>query len=319
MARRKKGDPVDGWLLVDKPLHVTSTQVVAKARWGLKAQKAGHSGTLDPLATGVVAVALGEATKTVPYVTDALKAYRFTVRWGGRTSTDDLEGEVVETSDLRPTGDEIRAALPRFTGEIEQVPPAYSAIKVDGRRAYDLARAGEAVALKSRPLWVEKLELLDMPDADHAAFELVCGKGGYVRSIARDLGDALGCLGHVTALRRIWSGPFELSDCLSWEELETLRESRDPKARLLPVAAGLHDLQEHRVDADAAARLRQGRDVAATAAGAGDDPRDETAEGADEDAVWASHDGEPVAIGTLRAGRIHPVRVFPARTAPDHS
>ena len=298
MGRRKKGDPVSGWVVVDKPLHVTSTNVVSKVRWALNAQKAGHAGTLDPLATGVVAVALGEATKTIPYVTDALKAYRFTARWGAATTTDDLEGEVAARSDLRPSAEEIEAALPRFTGEIQQTPPAFSAVKVDGRRAYDLARAGEAVELKSRPLWVEKLALLDRPDADHAAFELVCGKGGYVRSIARDLGAALGCLGHVCALRRIWSGPFELSDSLTWDQIEPLREDPDRAARLLPVTAGLHDLEEHPVDAVAAANLRQGRAIPATRTGDWGD------------AVWASHAGAPVAVGMLRGGEIQPVRVF---------
>lgn len=304
MARRKKGRAISGWLVVDKPLNVSSTSVVAKTRWVFQAQKAGHAGTLDPLATGILAVALGEATKTVPYVTDALKAYRFTVRWGQQTSTDDREGPVIAESDLRPTRDAILAALPAFTGDIMQTPPAFSAVKVDGERAYDLARAGEEVELKARPLFVESLTLIDMPDADHAVLEMVCGKGGYVRSIARDLGEVLGCLGHVSDLRRTWAGPFELSDAVTWEQLEALRDDPDQLARLLPVEAGLHDLEEHVVDAAAAAHLRQGRAAKTRFAG----------EYGDE--VWASHDGVPVAIGIWKAGEIHPTRVFPLPESP---
>ncbi|MFT4792969.1 MAG: tRNA pseudouridine55 synthase [Paracoccaceae bacterium] len=303
MARRKKGRPISGWLVVDKPLNVGSTSVVAKVRWVFQAQKAGHAGTLDPLATGILAIALGEATKTVPYVTDALKAYRFTVCWGQQTNTDDREGPVIAQSDQRPTRDAILAALPAYTGDIMQTPPAFSAVKVDGERAYALARAGEEVELKARPLFVESLTLIDMPDLDHAVLEMVCGKGGYVRSIARDLGLDLGCFGHVSALRRVWAGPFELSDAVTWEQLEALRDDPDQLAKLLPTEAGLNDLEEHVVDAVAAAHLRQGRAGKTRFAG----------EYGDE--VWASHDGAPVAIGTWKAGEIHPSRVFPAPEA----
>jgi tRNA pseudouridine55 synthase len=210
MAR--KGRDISGWLVVDKPAGPTSTAVVNKVRWALGAKKAGHAGTLDPAATGVLAVALGEATKTVPFITDALKCYRFTVRFGLATKTDDAEGEIIARSDLRPTDDQIRAALGPFRGEIMQVPPQFSAVKVDGERAYALARAGEDLDLAARPLWVESLDLVARPDADHAELEMVCGKGGYVRSIARDLGAALGCHGHVLSLRRTWSGPFDAQD-----------------------------------------------------------------------------------------------------------
>ncbi len=302
MARRKKGLPIDGWLVVDKPLGVTSSQVVSKARWALQAQKAGHAGTLDPLASGILALAFGEATKTVPYVTDALKAYVFTVRWGETTTTDDREGEVVARSDIRPEAAEIEAALPAFTGDIMQTPPAFSAVKVDGARAYDLARDGETVELAARPLRVESLRLVSRPDADHAEFEMICGKGGYVRSIARDLGAALGCGGHVSALRRTWSGPFELSDAVSLDELEAMRDDPDAPARLLPVAAGLHDLDEVPVAAEGAARLRNGQPARAL--------RSDAEYG---DVVWASHQGDPVAIGVYRGGEVHPQRVFPAR------
>ena len=201
MAKAKKGLPVSGWLIVDKPAGIGSTQVVGKVRWALNAQKAGHAGTLDPAATGVLAIALGEATKTVPYITDALKCYRFMVRFGASTSTDDAEGSVLEERAARPDDAQIADALGAFRGQIEQIPPQVSAVKVDGERAYDLAREGVEMDLAARPLWVERLEMLERPDADHVLLEMVCGKGGYVRAIARDLGAALGCLGHVAWLR----------------------------------------------------------------------------------------------------------------------
>ena len=299
MARRKRGCPVDGWMIVDKPQGVTSTQVVSKVRWATGAQKAGHSGTLDPLATGVLAVALGEATKTIPYVTDALKAYRFTVRWGQATSTDDTEGPVIAESPLRPAAEAIRAALPAFTGDILQVPPQFSAVKVEGERAYDLARAGEAMDLAARPLHVDSLDLLGQPDADHAEFEMVCGKGGYVRAIARDLGAALGCHGHVTALRRLWSGPFDEADAIAFDKLDELRHSGAIESHLLPVATGLDDIPALAVSAAAAAWLRQGRAVPV----AGGDLHY-------GDAAWAHHDGAPVAVGVYRGGQLHPSRVL---------
>ncbi|MEZ5733130.1 MAG: tRNA pseudouridine(55) synthase TruB, partial [Paracoccaceae bacterium] len=197
---RKKGRDISGWLVIDKPAGMTSTAVVNKLRWAFDAKKAGHAGTLDPDATGVLAVALGEATKTVPYVTDALKCYRFTVRLGAATNTDDAAGEVIATSGVRPTDDEIAVALGAFRGEIMQVPPQFSAVKVDGERAYALARAGEEMDLAARELWVESLEMIARPDPDTVELEMVCGKGGYVRSIARDLGAALGSFGHVLTL-----------------------------------------------------------------------------------------------------------------------
>lgn len=299
MARKKKGRAIDGWLVVDKPEGVTSTQVVAKARWALQARKAGHAGTLDPLATGVLAVAFGEATKTVPYVTDALKAYRFTIRWGVATSTDDREGEEIARSEKRPSAAEISAALPAFEGEIMQVPPKFSAVKVAGERAYDLAREGAEVELAARPLWVESLTLVGAPDADHAELEMVCGKGGYVRAIARDLGAALGCHGHVASLRRIWSGPFEASDGVSMEDLDAMRDDPEAAARLFPVEAGLDGVPEARVSEIAAGDLRMGRPAQAIAT---------DAEYGDE--VWASHGGRAVAIGVYKAGMVHPSRVF---------
>ncbi len=299
MARRKKGRPVHGWLVVDKPAGISSNAVVNKAKWAFQAQKAGHAGTLDPEATGVLAIAFGEATKTVPYITDALKAYRFTIRLGQATNTDDAEGEVISTSDQRPNADEIRAALAQFTGDIQQVPPQFSAVKVDGERAYKRARSGEEMELKSRDLFVESLELIELPDTDHAILEMVCGKGGYVRSIARDLGAVLGCFAHVKTLRREWSGPFETSDGIAFETLNELAQDPALDEFLLPLQTGLHDLPELHCTVEGAAKLRNGNPgmVMASDLQYGDE-------------CWASLNGKPVAIGIYKAGELHPARVF---------
>lgn len=299
MARRKKGRDISGWLVVDKPEDMTSTAVVKKVRWAFDAKKAGHAGTLDPAATGILAVALGEATKTVPFITDAMKAYEFTVRLGAATNTDDAEGEIIATSNLRPDDDAIREALMGFEGDIMQVPPKYSAVKIDGERAYALARAGEDVEIAARPLYVESLTLLERPDADHVVLEMECGKGGYVRSIARDLGEALGCLGHVVSLRRIWSGPFELEDGVTLDEIEELAKSPEIDDLLLPLEAGLTDLPEVPATAEGAARMKNGNPgmVIASDVEYGD-------------LAWASYQGQPVAVGTYRAGELHPSRVF---------
>ncbi|MEZ5776776.1 MAG: tRNA pseudouridine(55) synthase TruB [Paracoccaceae bacterium] len=296
---RTKGRDISGWLVVDKPAGMTSTSVVNKVRWAFDAKKAGHAGTLDPEATGVLAVALGEATKTVPYVTDALKCYRFVVRLGAATKTDDAEGEMIETSELRPTDDEIRAALVPFRGEIMQVPPQFSAVKVDGERAYALARAGEEMELAPRQLWVESLEMLARPDADTVELEMVCGKGGYVRSIARDLGHALGCFGHVVRLRREWSGPFETSDGVTVEKIDALAKSAELDVLLLPLEVGLADLPELKATAEGAARLRNGNAGMVIAS---------DVEWGDE--AWASFDGRAVAVGVYKSGELHPSRVF---------
>lgn len=298
MARKRRGRPLNGWLIVDKPAGVTSTAVVNKARWAFRAQKAGHSGTLDPLATGLLAVAFGEATKTIPVAQEGLKTYRFTIRLGQRTETDDAEGAVVETSERRPGDDEIAAALPDFIGQTEQVPPQYSAVRVEGERAYDLAREGVEMDLVARPLWVERLDLVGRPDADHAELELVCGKGGYVRSLARDLGAALGCQAHVAALRRVASGGFTLEGAVAFARLDAIREDGGDDL-LLPLEAGLSDLPEIRVREVEAARLRNGNPAPVTHSDL--DYGDE---------AWASLDGAPVAIVTYRAGMLHPVRVF---------
>ncbi len=296
---RKKGREISGWLVVDKPAGVTSTTVVNKVRWALDAKKAGHAGTLDPAATGVLAVALGEATKTVPYITDALKCYRFAMRMGAATNTDDAEGAVIATSELRPTDAQIAAALPAFIGDIEQVPPQFSAVKVDGERAYALARAGEEMALAARPLYVESLQVVARPDADTVELEMVCGKGGYVRSIARDLGAALGCLGHVQWLRREWSGPFETSDGIGLDEIDRLARTPELDARVLPLEVGLAELPELRATAEGAARLRNGNPgmVIASDVAFGEE-------------AWASHQGKPLAVGIYKSGELHPSRVF---------
>ena len=300
---RKKGRDISGWLIVDKPAGITSTSVVNKVRWALNAKKAGHAGTLDPDATGVLAVALGEATKTVPYITDALKAYTFTVRLGQRTNTDDAEGEVIASSDIRPSEDEIKEALHRFVGNIEQVPPQFSAVKIDGERAYKRARDGEEMDIAARPLWVEELVLTGRPDADHVELEMTCGKGGYVRSIARDLGEALGCHGHVRELRRIWSGPFDAGDGISLEEIDALAKTPELDAKLLPLEVGLSEVTELRCTPDGAVRLRNGNPGMVI-------PGD--VEYGDE--AWASLDGRAVAVGVFKAGELHPTRVFVAST-----
>lgn len=302
---RKNGRDISGWLVIDKPAGPTSTAVVNKVRWALNAKKAGHAGTLDPEATGVLAVAIGEATKTVPFITDALKAYRFTVQFGQSTNTDDAEGEVIETSDSRPTEHEIKAALSGFVGDIQQVPPRFSAVKIDGQRAYKLARSGEDVELGARPLWVEELTLIDCPDADHVVLEMTCGKGGYVRSIARDLGAVLGCFGHVTKLRRIWSGPFEADDGLTMAQVEEMARTPDLDAYIRPLEQGLTDLPELRCTPEGAARLRNGNPGMVLAS---------NVEYGDE--CWASLGGQAVAVGIYKAGEVHPSRVFVTPAKP---
>ena len=298
MARKRKGRPLHGWLIVDKPIGVTSTAVVNKARWAFQAQKAGHGGTLDPLATGLLAIAFGEATKTVAIAQEALKTYRFTVRLGQQTSTDDAEGDVIASSDARPTDAEIEAELAPFIGDIMQVPPQFSAVKVEGERAYDLARDGVEMELEARPLWVESLTLTARPDLDHADLEMVCGKGGYVRSIARDLGEVLGCHGHVSSLRRTQVGEFTLEGAIPFDQLDQIREDGGDQY-LRPLQDGLTDLPEVKVRAPEATRLRNGNAVPVTYA---------DLEYGDE--AWASCDGVPIAIVTYKAGMLHPDRVF---------
>lgn len=299
MGRGRKGRQVSGWLVVDKPAGMTSTAVVNKVKWAFGAQKAGHAGTLDPDATGVLAVALGEATKTVPYVTDALKAYDFRVRFGQATTTDDAAGTVVETSARRPADAEIRRALEGFVGHSMQVPPAFSAVKVAGARAYDLAREGAVVELAARPLWIETLEMTARPDADHADLAMICGKGGYVRAVARDLGRRLGCLGHVVWLRRVWSGPFRADEGVSLDEVERLAGSPGIDRLLRPLEAGLAGLPQLGCPPASLTRLRNGNPAPVWPGAA-----------QPGDLAWVGEGGRAVAVGHLLGAELHPVRVF---------
>jgi tRNA pseudouridine55 synthase len=306
MARKRKGQPVHGWVCFDKPLGMGSTQAVAKLRWLFDAQKAGHAGTLDPLATGVLPIALGEATKTVSFMMDAGKSYRFTIAWGETTTTLDREGEVTERSDVRPTREAVEAALPAFLGEISQIPPVYSAIKVDGERSYALARAGEAVELAPRIIRVDALRLIDA-GRDSATIEMDCGKGAYVRAIARDLAAALGTCGHVSALRRTRVGPFNEAQAIGVETLEDLRHKAAALEGLLPVETALDDIPALAITEDDAFQLAQGRSIVLL-------PRDvETLASrfkGDARTVSAIANGRLAALCEMRAGRLNPVRVF---------
>jgi tRNA pseudouridine55 synthase len=302
MARRRKGQAVNGWLILDKPEGLTSTKAVSRVRWLYDAAKAGHAGTLDPLATGVLPIALGEATKTVPFAVEGTKAYRFTVRFGAETDTDDSEGKVTETCDRRPSREEIEAALTQFTGEISQVPPRYSALKVEGARAYDLARDEEEFELAPRIVTIDRLDVVEHPDADHCVLETECGKGTYVRALARDLGRALGCLGHVSALRRTRVGAFTEEEAVTLEEVEgAASESREEALALLqPVETALQDLPALSLSSSDAAKLRQGQAV--------------LLRGRDapilSGPVYAISKGALIALGEVEKGEFKPRRIF---------
>jgi tRNA pseudouridine55 synthase len=300
MARRKRGRRVNGWLILDKPLHMTSTQAVGVVKRLFDAQKAGHAGTLDPLATGILPIALGEATKTVPFAVDGLKAYDFIVRWGMETSTDDTEGEAVETSSHRPDRASIEACLPEFRGAVRQVPPQFSAIKVAGQRAYDLARDGEEVVLEARDVFIEDLHITGMPDDDSTSFSAVCGKGTYVRSLARDIGRKLGCFGHVTSLRRTRVGPFECSHAVTIEELHERAENGTIDETLLPIEAALSELHQITVTGNDASRLARGQTVLVRG-------RDAPILGG---VGFAMHKGRLLALVEMEKGEIRPTRVF---------
>ncbi|HXW20432.1 MAG TPA: tRNA pseudouridine(55) synthase TruB [Roseiarcus sp.] len=294
--RRADRIAVNGWISLDKPVGLTSTQAVAQLRWLYRAKKAGHAGALDPLASGVLPIALGEATKTVAIVQDGVKSYRFTVKWGEETNTDDSEGRVTASSQARPEPAAIEALLPQFTGLIIQVPPIFSAIKIDGVRAYDLAREGEALVMKPREVVVHRLALASA-ERDFAAFEAECGKGVYVRAIARDIGRALGCGGHVVALRRTRVGPFRIEDAVALEDLKASPERLG--ASLLAVDAGLAEWRALPVDRDGAATLRRGQKLLLRG-------RDAPAEGP----AYAACFGSPVAFGEIEEGYFVPTRVF---------
>jgi tRNA pseudouridine55 synthase len=307
MARRKKGDPVSGWVCLDKPFGLGSTPAVGKVRWLYHAQKAGHAGTLDPLASGVLPIALGEATKTVSFMVDADKAYRFTIAWGTSTTTLDGEGEVTATSDVRPTRDAVDGVLDGFLGDISQVPPAYSAIKVDGERAYALARAGEVVELAARTVTVHTLAIVDVPDPDHITLEMACGKGTYVRSLTRDIAAALGAEGHVSYLRRTRVGPFTEANAIGLENLEDLVHRGAGQEALLPVETALDDIPVLAMTDEDAFRLSQGRGVVLLPRQV-EDFRSKLS--GDDRTVLATHKGQAAAICEMRAGQIRPIRVF---------
>jgi tRNA pseudouridine55 synthase len=307
MGRRRKGDAVSGWICLDKSYDLTSTSAVGRVRRIFNAQKAGHAGTLDPLATGILPIALGEATKTVPFLMDADKTYRFTIAWGRTTATFDREGDVVAESDVRPSLPQVEAVLPRFVGEIEQIPPAYSAIKVDGERAYDLARAGETVELKARPVSIHALRLVDAADADHVTLEMDCGKGTYVRALVRDIAEALGACGHVSELRRTRVGGFTEESAVTLELLEDLGHKARLSEALLPVETALDDIPALAVTDEDAFRLKQGRSIVLV-------PRQVEVVKArlkpGSRTVSATSGGSVVALCEMRAGRLEPSRVF---------
>lgn len=302
MGRQRKGQAVNGWLILDKPEGLTSTKAVGRTRWLFDAAKAGHAGTLDHLTTGVLPIAFGEATKTVPYAVEGSKAYRFTVRFGAETDTDDIEGTATATSRLRPARADIEAALKQFVGEIEQVPPRFSALKVDGARAYDLARDRCDFDLPARTVSIQRLTLIEHPSPDTCVFETECGKGTYVRALARDLGRSLGCLGHISALRRTRVGGFSLDHAVTLEAVEQAAESGQEALRSLlqPVQTALTELPALSISPSDAANIRQGRAIllrgrdAPILAGA----------------AYAVSRGAPVAIGEVARGEFHPSRVF---------
>ena len=307
MARKKRGDPVHGWVNLDKPVDLGSTEAVSRIRRLFNAQKAGHAGTLDPLASGVLPIALGEATKTVPFLMDAQKVYRFTVRWGISTASVDREGEVTARSDVRPSVEAVRAALPAFSGEIQQVPPIFSAIRVDGQRAYDLAREGVEVELKARPVTIHEIAVSNAPDADHVEITARTGKGVYVRSLARDLAVMLGAEGHVSALRRERVGPFAAENAVTLEMLEDLAYRGAALEGLLPVATALDDIPDLAVTGSDAFSLRQGRPIVLLPRQV-ETLKDRLKSGSRT--VSAFEDGTLVALCQMRAGRLEPDRVF---------
>ncbi len=306
MARKRRGNPVHGWLVIDKPPGLTSTQVVGKLRRIFDAQKVGHGGTLDPLATGVLPIAFGEATKTVAYVLDGDKSYEFTLRWGQATDTDDSEGKVIEELPGRPSAAEIQAALGGFIGVIEQVPPTFSAVKIAGNRAYDLARAEQKVTLEPRRVQIYDFSLLGASDPDHATFHVNCAKGTYMRALARDLGRVLGTAAHIVSLRRTAAGGFTQADAISLASLEALSHSAAALEHLLPVEAALDGIPALILTEPEANRLRCGQAVSLLTRADRERIRDLT-QGA---TVCAMAAGKPVALARFEAGDLRPLRVL---------
>ncbi len=305
--RKPKGRPISGWLILDKPYDFGSTEAVSKIKWLFKAEKAGHAGTLDPLASGMLPIALGDATKTVPYVMDGRKVYEFTVTWGEERATDDLEGDAVKASVTRPTAEAIRALLPNYTGTIMQVPPQFSAIKIDGNRAYDLAREGEVIEIPAREVEIHRLTLLATPDENTAHFEVECGKGTYVRSLARDLGRDLGCYGYVSGLRRTFVAPFAEETMVPLARLVELEAIEDQDERLAALDAFLIDTGEAlsslphlAVSEDQADRLKMGNPIILRG-------RDAPLPAPE---AYATARGRLIAIGEIAEGEFRPRRVF---------
>ena len=299
MGKASSKRRIDGWLLIDKPAGITSSAVVNKVKWALNAKKAGHAGTLDPEATGLLAIAIGEATKTVPYVTSGLKAYTFIIKLGEATNTDDSEGKVIAQSTNRPTDQAIKKGLKAFIGNIKQIPPQFSAVKVNGLRAYKLARDGEDLDLAPRDLFVENLQFEKRIDIDHVELKLICGKGGYVRSIARDLGELLKCFAYVKSLRRIWSCSLDVNDAIDFKLVEQLAKSPELEDYLHPIELGLSELPELKCKPEEMIKLRNGNPAMVL-----------TSDLDYGDEAWVSCNGEPLAIGIYKAGTIHPSRVF---------
>ena len=311
MGRKRKGDAIHGWVVLDKPLGMSSAHAVARVRRLFDAAKAGHAGTLDPLATGILAIALGEATKTVPYVQDAAKIYRFTASWGESRDSDDAEGKITGTSDGRPAGAAIEAMLPRFTGTLTQTPPAYSAIKVQGERAYDLARQGEEVVLEPRPVQVYEARLIEA-QPNQAVFEILCGKGTYVRSWVRDMALALGTLGYVSQLRRTRIGGFLEKDAVGLETLTPFMHSPAAFAYLKPISTALDGIPALAVTGSDTVRIRSGNPILIRAnlfarmkdgfAGEG---------GLQGQTVFLKDEADaPVALAEIADGELRPFRVF---------
>ncbi len=312
--KRKKGQPVHGWLVLDKPENITSTQAVGKTRWQLNAQKAGHGGTLDPLASGILPIAFGEATKTVPYVMDADKDYRFTIRFGSSTTTQDREGDITATSDARPTPEQIEQALSSFVGEIEQIPPQFSAIKVNGERAYDLARDGETVELNARKVHLYSATLENCPSEDLAVISVTSGKGFYIRALARDICDKLGVEGHVAALRRTRVGSFCEESSITLEKFVEIGDRDALEGQLVPIETALDDIPALAINREDASKLRQGREIVLLphlVEAFKEKRRPRIVNGEDASRIALAKEGEKaVALGEVRAGRFIPVRVF---------
>jgi len=299
MVSKRKVNNISGWLLIDKPAGITSTGVVNKVKWAFNAKKVGHAGTLDPDATGVLPIALGEATKTIPYIIDEIKSYQFCVKFGEATDTDDANGEIIQNSSKRPSDEEISNKLQKYIGFIEQTPPNFSAVKINGKRAYDLARQGSELKLNPRPLFVENLKFVERVDNDHALLHLMCGKGGYVRSIARDLGKDLKCFAHVKWLRRTSAGPFHIESCITIDKIQELQKSSQFLKLLKPLELGLQNLPFVECSDKEIGEIANGGSVELISNDIEPDAK-----------CWIQYDGKALALGTVKLNKFYPSRVF---------